>query len=171
MASTGIIQRRYAKHELIANPPLVGELVFAIDTQEFGTLINQKIVWRTFKDSVESVNSKTGKVELNKTDIGLSNVDNTADINKPLSEKMISALSLKLDVTGTANNSNKLNGLLPNYYLTLDTGYTQNELNKMLNLKAPLTDVYTQKFINDNFEKLSMVKYQLHNYPILLLIK
>jgi len=215
MASTGIIQRRYAKHELIANPPLVGELVFATDTQEFGTLIDQKIVWRTFEDSVQSVNGKTGKVELNKADIGLGNVDNTADIDKPistptkniftshtsnknnphdvtkyeiglgnvdntsdklkpLSEKMISALSLKLDVTGTANNSNKLGGIPSNHYLSLETGYTQTELNKMLDLKAPLASVYTkvvldpilntkadlskvytQKFINDNFENLS----------------
>lgn len=34
---------------------------------------------------VDSVNSKTGEVILNKFDIGLSNVDNTSDLEKPVS--------------------------------------------------------------------------------------
>ena len=35
--------------------------------------------------AVDSVNGKTGIVVIDKTDIGLTNVDNTSDINKPLS--------------------------------------------------------------------------------------
>jgi len=35
--------------------------------------------------AVDSVNGYTGIVVLVKSDIGLSNVDNTADINKPVS--------------------------------------------------------------------------------------
>jgi len=85
MASTGIIQRRYLKHELIASPPLVGEVVFALDTEEFGTLINNDIVWRKFDDVVKSVNGKVGFVLITKEELGLGDVDNTSDINKPVS--------------------------------------------------------------------------------------
>ena len=47
---------------------------------------------------VTSVNTKTGSVVLNKTDIGLSNVDNTSDENKPISTAMQTALDEKVDV-------------------------------------------------------------------------
>lgn len=47
---------------------------------------------------VISVNSKTGVVVLNKTDIGLSNVDNTSDLNKPISTATQSALNMKADL-------------------------------------------------------------------------
>ena len=46
MATTGIIQRRDIKSKLILDPPLIGEIVYAIDTQEFGTIIDSTLVWR-----------------------------------------------------------------------------------------------------------------------------
>lgn len=49
---------------------------------------------------VTSVNAKTGAVVLNKADVGLSNVDNTSDINKPLSTAQINAIAAKYDKTG-----------------------------------------------------------------------
>ncbi len=48
---------------------------------------------------VKSVNGKIGNVVLTKQDIGLSNVDNTSDLNKPLSLLAISALNLKADLS------------------------------------------------------------------------
>ena len=44
---------------------------------------------------VDSVNGKTGAVVINKTDVGLSNVDNTSDINKPISTATQTALNGK----------------------------------------------------------------------------
>lgn len=41
---------------------------------------------------VDSVNSKTGEVILNKIDIGLSNVDNTSDLEKPVSTAVQSVI-------------------------------------------------------------------------------
>jgi hypothetical protein len=50
---------------------------------------------------VQSVNSKTGVVVIDKNDVGLGNVDNTSDLNKPVSSATQSALDLKVDkVTG-----------------------------------------------------------------------
>jgi hypothetical protein len=65
--------------------------------------------------NVDSVNGKVGVVVLNKTDIGLGNVDNTSDANKPISSATQTALNLKQDtlVSGTnikTVNSNTLLG-------------------------------------------------------------
>ena len=58
------------------------------------------------KNTVTSVSGKVGAVSLTKSDVGLSNVDNTADLNKPVSQATEAAIDLKLDksnpvVTGT----------------------------------------------------------------------
>jgi hypothetical protein len=64
--------------------------------------------------AVVSVNTKTGIVTLDKTDIGLSNVDNTSDANKPISNATQTALNAKEDsanksIDGTlASNSDTL---------------------------------------------------------------
>lgn len=42
---------------------------------------------------VTSVADKTGDIELNKSDVGLANVDNTADADKPISTATQSALT------------------------------------------------------------------------------
>lgn len=65
--------------------------------------------------NVDSVNGQTGVVVLTKTDIGLSNVDNTSDANKPISSATQTALNAKQDtlVSGTnikTVNSNSLLG-------------------------------------------------------------
>lgn len=48
--------------------------------------------------SVDSVNGKTGVVTLTKSDVGLGNVDNTSDINKPISAAVQSALNNKSNI-------------------------------------------------------------------------
>ena len=55
---------------------------------------------------VQSVNSNIGAVVLTKTDIGLSNVDNTSDANKPVSTATQTALNLKVPYTGAASDVN-----------------------------------------------------------------
>lgn len=52
---------------------------------------------------VESVNGYTGEVELTKADVGLGNVDNTADADKPISSAVQSALDNKEDVGAAAS--------------------------------------------------------------------
>ncbi|MBG8553079.1 hypothetical protein [Hymenobacter guriensis] len=48
-------------------------------------------------DAVQSVAGKTGAVTLVKADVGLSNVDNTSDLAKPISTAAAAALAGKLD--------------------------------------------------------------------------
>lgn len=48
---------------------------------------------------VQSVASRTGAVTLTKTDVGLANVDNTSDANKPVSTAQQTAINAKLDTS------------------------------------------------------------------------
>ena len=53
MASVGIIQRRDTKYNLVKSKPLIGEIVFAIDTEEYGTLVSGQLIWKKFEDIVK----------------------------------------------------------------------------------------------------------------------
>lgn len=53
--------------------------------------------------AVNSVNTKTGDVVLTKADIGLGNVDNTSDANKPVSTATQAALNGKVSSTTSKN--------------------------------------------------------------------
>jgi hypothetical protein len=55
---------------------------------------------------VNSVASKTGNVILVKGDVGLGNVDNTSDLNKPISNATQTALNAKQDISTALNDSN-----------------------------------------------------------------
>ena len=62
--------------------------------------------------AVDSVNGRTGAVVLTKSDVGLSNVDNTTDANKPVSSATQTALNLKANLasptfTGTVSGITK----------------------------------------------------------------
>lgn len=63
-------------------------------------IISNGSVWQKVDntDAVASVNGKTGVVVLNKTDVGLGNVDNTSDANKPVSTAQQEALDLKASI-------------------------------------------------------------------------
>ena len=83
-------------------------------------------------NTVTSVSGRTGAVTLTKTDVGLGNVDNTSDANKPISTATQAALDLKVDkVTGKGLSTNdyttaektKLAGL-SNYTPPTYTAYT-----------------------------------------------
>lgn len=58
----------------------------------------------SFSATVASVNGMTGIVILTKSDVGLGNVDNTSDADKPLSLAVIAALSQKADAVHNHND-------------------------------------------------------------------
>lgn len=62
-------------------------------------------------DKVSSVAGKTGAVTLSKTDVGLGNVDNTSDANKPVSTATQAALNLKQDALVNGTNIKSVNGI------------------------------------------------------------
>lgn len=77
------------------------------------TLANWKEL-RTPTDAVLSVAGKTGAVSLNKNDVGLFNVDDTSDVNKPVSNATQNALNLKANLasptfTGSPSRDTDIN--------------------------------------------------------------
>ena len=76
---------------------------YVLSTDSPSTLADWKEVMAS--GQVLSVAGKTGTVVLSKGDVGLSNVDNTSDVNKPVSTAQQTALNLKVDNSklGAAN--------------------------------------------------------------------
>lgn len=77
-------------------------------------LVDAEIAWNgtNWTDlgygQVKSVAGKTGIVTLVKGDVGLGNVDNTSDVNKPVSTAQQTALDGKVKNDGTVNPTNLL---------------------------------------------------------------
>lgn len=74
---------------------------------------------------VSSVNSQTGTVVLGKSDVGLGNVDNTSDVNKPVSTATQTALDGKVPTSRTISSGTGLTGggdLTANRTLSADFG-------------------------------------------------
>jgi hypothetical protein len=70
---------------------------FILSTDSPATLADWKEI--TASGAVQSVAGKTGVVTLTKADVGLGNVDNTSDLNKPISTATQTALDLKANAT------------------------------------------------------------------------
>jgi len=67
------------------------------------TLLSNWVELATPPDAVTSVNTQVGDVVLGKADVGLGNVDNTSDLDKPISTATQDALDLKYDTSNPAN--------------------------------------------------------------------
>lgn len=76
-----------------------GKIYIALDTNKTYRWSGSTYVYIT-SGAVDSVAGKTGVVSLNKSDVGLSNVDNTSDINKPISNATQTALDGKQATIG-----------------------------------------------------------------------
>ena len=92
--------------------------------------------------NVKSVAGKTGAVILAKGDVGLGNVDNTSDLNKPISNATQTALDTKLPLAGGTMSG------------AIDMGSK-----KITSLATPTanTDAVTKKYVDDLFNELGTV--------------
>lgn len=77
---------------------------FILATDSPGTLADWKQL--TAGGDVSSVAGRTGAVTLTKTDVGLANVDNTSDANKPVSTAQASADALNLKIASNLSDLN-----------------------------------------------------------------
>jgi hypothetical protein len=84
-----------------------GKIYVAINTNKTYRWSGSAYVYIT-SGAVDSVAGKTGVVTLTKADVGLSNVDNTTDLAKPISTATQTALNTKLGTTANAASATKL---------------------------------------------------------------
>lgn len=78
-----------------------GKIYVALDTNKCYRWSGSVYVYIT-SGAVDSVAGKTGPVTLVKADVGLANVDNTSDVNKPVSTVQQTALNLKANLASPA---------------------------------------------------------------------
>ena len=77
---------------------------FVLFNNDYATATSWKEIL-TPEDAVLSVSGRTGNIIINKNDVGLSNVNNTSDLDKPVSNAVNSALALKQDnIIGAASS-------------------------------------------------------------------
>lgn len=92
----------------------VGKLALDKDTKRGWILASTAPTWVPMgsggEGSVKSVAGKTGDVTLVKGDVGLGNVDNTSDANKPVSTAQQAALDSKQDKLISGTNIKTING-------------------------------------------------------------
>lgn len=92
----------------------VGKLALDKDTNQAWILASTAPTWVPMGSggagSVKSVAGKTGDVTLVKDDVGLGNVDNTSDANKPVSTAQQAALDSKQDTLISGTNIKTING-------------------------------------------------------------
>jgi hypothetical protein len=102
---------------------------------------------------VQAVNGYTGNVNLTKTDLGLGDVNNTSDINKPVSTATQAALDTKANLSDVntslatkistidVNAALALKANITDVNTALDTKISTTDANAALALKANSTDV------------------------------
>jgi hypothetical protein len=100
---------------------------------------------------VDSVAGKTGVVSLVKADVGLNNVNNTSDANKPVSTEQQTALDLKANQVGLSNVDNTSDADKPvstAQQAALDLKANGSSLNRRSLLDNPLCHLFkTNKLV------------------------
>ncbi len=117
--------------------------------------------WQTLPTApVTSVNAQTGAVTLTKSDVGLANVDNTSDANKPVSTAQAAADSLRVLKSGDTMTGDL--GVIGNYTLkdnaTATKSYRFRTSGSSLDFETAGARMYFSAWDNANFTGMQ------HNY-------
>ncbi|MFB0904159.1 MAG: ice-binding family protein [Nonlabens sp.] len=111
-----------AESDMLNLSSIVGSIAIRTDqnknyvlSQADASILSNWVELLTPGSPVQSVNGKTGSVLLNKTDFSLNNVDNTADLNKPISTETKNYIDGQIsteaaDATASATGKIKLAG-------------------------------------------------------------
>lgn len=108
-------------------------------------IISNGIEWQKVDntDAVTSVAGRTGNVTLTKTDVGLSNVDNTSDLNKPISTATQDALDLKANIDSPSFTGTPTAPTPATSDVSTKVATTQYVTNKIDDLSAGVASVST----------------------------
>lgn len=121
-----IFQLRRGLHDKwIEENPILSEGEPAFETDTFRLKIGDGAGGVSGVKGSAEESYRTGQVSISKANIGLGNVDNTSDANKPISTAQRAALNEKVDkVTGKGLSTNDLTTTLKSNY---DTAYTHSQ--------------------------------------------
>lgn len=159
----------------------------ALDTKvdkEFGKGLSTYDFDDTYKDKLDgieegaevnvvtSVAGKQGDVTLTKTDVGLGNVDNTSDLNKPVSTATQSALDNKVDkVVGKGLSTEDYTTTEKNKLANISEGATANQSDSYLLNRANHTGTQAistvsglQSALDDKVDKIAGMGLSQENY-------
>lgn len=100
---------------------------------------------------VQSVNGQTGNVALTKDDLGLNNVDNTSDLNKPISTATQEALDAKQDKLQAGSN------------ISIDGNVISTDYSSVLNEAKAYTDRQIEEYDNETVNNIQIGQTQLYN--------
>lgn len=109
--------------------------------------------WEDAGGNVESVNGQTGEVVLTKSDIGLGNVDNTSDADKPISTATQSALDNKQATLVSGTNIKTINNTS---ILGLGNIQIRNKSDVSLFEYAPISDTGVTSVYDENTGIISL---------------
>ena len=122
--------------------------------------------------AVDSVNGRTGDVVLDKSDVALGNVDNTSDVDKPISTATQTALNAKQDTLTAGAGITISNGVISaDARLRMvvveelpETGDTQI-LYLVPNGEAEESNIYDEYvYVDDDWEKIGTTDVDLSDY-------
>jgi hypothetical protein len=99
--TTAQVDAALAAKSTLASPAFTGTVTAPTPTAGDNTAAVATTAFVTNAVKVTSVAGKTGAVTLAKADVGLGNVDNTADASKPVSTAQAAAIALKADQATT----------------------------------------------------------------------
>lgn len=131
--------------------------IFAGEVFQVGDwLVATASTWKKIQnvDAVVSVNGKIGAVEIAKGDIELGNVDNTSDLNKPISKAAQAALDKKVDkVNGKGLSTNDYTIAEKTKLSGIETGANKTIVDSEYNLTS--TNPVENKLITYSLNELN----------------
>ena len=148
------------EYDSLSNFPVVGSanvIYIAKDTEKLYRW-SGSIYVEVSPSPVQSVNGQTGIVTLTKSNIGLSNVDNTSDINKPISNAAQTEFNLidgRLDSLEEINSIKKFHAFQDNAQVYADG---------IPGVKDPSTNIYSNGLIRDGWYFKNSVSGQKINW-------
>lgn len=128
--------------------------VWGLNSNQDPSIISNWVDMGSADAKVVSVNGATGVVTVDKTTIGLANVDNTSDINKAVlsATKLATARTINnVSFDGTANITVEDSTKIPTSYLDIDGTLIANSDVKIASQKAIKSYVDTSKGTSNDF--------------------
>ena len=111
-------------------------------------------------DAVSSVAGRTGNVVLNKNDVGLNNVDNTSDLNKPISTATQTALDAKATTTALNTEKARIDVILTSASANADTFA---EIVTLINSVDTTNDTAFSGYVTSNNARSTTIETTLGN--------